>query len=62
LTPTLIATGGTGQIMTGGRPDGAEDGPMSGANAVGSGPVIDPQQPTLLDDVTPVPSPQNQFE
>ena len=60
LTPTITANG-AGQVLTNGRPDGDEDEPVSGANAVGTGPIIDPQQPPITAPVIGPPSPESDF-
>jgi len=61
LTPTLISAGSTGQIETGLRPDDA-DKKVIGTNAVDSGPVIDPQQPSVTMPIVNAPLPERTFE
>jgi len=62
LAPTIIAAGGTGQDLLGARPNGNEDQVLSGANPVGSGPIINPQSPAVTMPVVAPPSPQSTFE
>lgn len=61
LAPTLISAGSTGQIETNLRPSDA-DTKVTGANPVGSGPVIDPQQPEVSMPVVNAPVPEQNFE
>jgi hypothetical protein len=56
LTPNIIARDGM-QVMTDGRPGGPEDKVLSGPNAAGSGPIINPQQPTVVPPVVAPPAP-----
>lgn len=61
LTPNLIIQGSTGQVETNGRPNDA-DKTLTGANPVGSGPVINPQQPTVTTPIVNAPLPERNFE
>lgn len=61
LTPQLISAGSTGQIETGLRPNDS-DKKITGTNPVGSGPVVNPQQPTITPPVTNAPLPERSFE
>lgn len=61
LMPNVIVTGGVGQEQTSGRP-GASDGKLSGANPVGSGPIINPQSPTVTMPIVVPAAPQSTFE
>ncbi len=61
LTPQLISRGSTGQFETSGRPNDADQ-VLSGSNPVGSGPAINPQQPSVTMPIVPPPSPEAAFE
>ncbi len=61
LMPNLITRGGTGQVETNSRPDDADE-VVSGANPVGSGPIVDPQQPKVTPPIVNAPSPEADFE
>lgn len=61
LSPTLIAAGSTGQIETGLRPNDS-DKKVIGTNVVGSGPIINPQQPTVTMPIVNAPLPERTFE
>jgi hypothetical protein len=61
LTPNLIARDGN-QVLTDARPLAPADAAMSGSNPVGSGPIINPQQPTVTPPVVSTPAPEGDFE
>lgn len=61
LTPTLISAGSTGQIETGLRPSDPNE-KVIGTNPVGSGPVINPQQPSVTMPIVDAPLPERTFE
>lgn len=61
LMPNLIIQGSTGQVETNGRPNDA-DKTLSGANPVGSGPIINPQQPSVTMPIVNAPLPERTFE
>jgi len=60
LSPTIIANG-AGQELVSAEPGGAEDGPITGPNAVGSGPILTTEQPTITGAVVGPPSPESNF-
>jgi hypothetical protein len=55
LMPNIIGRDAQ-QVMTDGRPSDPDQ-VMTGANAVGTGPIIDPQQPTVIPPVVAPPAP-----
>lgn len=61
LMPNVIARAGN-QELTNMRPKGPADQAASGANAVGSGPIVNPQQPPVTSPVVGPPSPEVDFE
>lgn len=61
LSPQLISAGSTGQIETNMRPDDS-DKKVTGTNPVGSGPVVNPQQPAVSMPIVNSPSPESTFE
>lgn len=62
LAPQSISAGSTGQIETGLRPNDS-DKKIIGTNPVGSGPVVNPQQPALTGGTpTNAPLPERSFE
>lgn len=60
LSPTIIASG-AGQELVAAEPGGGEDGLITGPNPVGSGPILDTQQPPITGAVVGPPSPESNF-